>query len=164
MSEQTDPQTAAALRDQIASALYEREAPHGPAWADAHAMDREVFEAMADAVLTVILPTGRFLGDQLRDGWTEAAKAQGQIERVRKVLDERRTEVAEREADGMLPFGTPGAAWCDAVTVTCARVEDALRTSAEPKAVPAHDTGPSVAEAAADDRAHWTQKYAGDQP
>lgn len=55
------------------------------------------------------------------------ARAQAVITRVRAVLDERRREVAERETDGMLPFGTPGASWCDAVTVTCDRVQDALR-------------------------------------
>jgi hypothetical protein len=45
------------LRDQIAAALYERERPpRDPAWPEAYAADREVFEAMADAVLAVILP------------------------------------------------------------------------------------------------------------
>jgi len=44
-----------ALRDRIAAALYERERPpRDPAWADAYAMDREVFEPMADAVLAVL--------------------------------------------------------------------------------------------------------------
>jgi hypothetical protein len=70
---------------------------------------------------------------------TERQQAEAAIDRVRAVLAERRTEVAEREADGMLPFGTPGASWCDAVTVTCARVEDALRTPAEPQGVPVLD-------------------------
>jgi hypothetical protein len=53
------------------------------------------------------------------------------------VLAERLAEVAEREADGMLPFGTPGASWCDAVTVTCARIEDALRPKTAATGVPA---------------------------
>ena len=45
------------LRDRIAAALYERERPpRDPHWADAFAMDREVFEAMADAVLAVLPP------------------------------------------------------------------------------------------------------------
>jgi len=45
----------AELRDRIAAALYERERPpRDPAWADAYAMDREVFEAMADTVLAVL--------------------------------------------------------------------------------------------------------------
>jgi hypothetical protein len=59
-------------------------------------------------------------------------RAEQALARVRAVIAERRTEVAERETDGMLPFGTPGASWCDAITVTCARIEDALRTPAEP--------------------------------
>ncbi|MBK3631591.1 hypothetical protein JHN52_01170 [Streptomyces sp. MBT97] len=53
-----------ALRDQIAAALYERERPpQDPAWPDAYAADREVFGAMADTVLAVVLPTTRLLGE-----------------------------------------------------------------------------------------------------
>lgn len=49
------PADQTALRDRIAAALYERERPpRDPAWADAYAMDREVFEAMADAVLAAL--------------------------------------------------------------------------------------------------------------
>jgi hypothetical protein len=45
------------LRDRIAAALYERERPpRDPHWPDAYAMDREVFEAMADAVLPAVQP------------------------------------------------------------------------------------------------------------
>ncbi|NUS25069.1 MAG: hypothetical protein HOV92_12715 [Streptomyces sp.] len=45
----------AALRDSIAAALYERERPpRDPHWPDVYASDREVFEAMADAVLPVL--------------------------------------------------------------------------------------------------------------
>lgn len=45
----------AALRQRIAAALYERERPpRDPHWPDAYAADREVFEAMADAVLAVL--------------------------------------------------------------------------------------------------------------
>lgn len=47
--------TQPALRDRIAAALYERERPpRDPHWPDAYAADREVFEAMADAVLPVL--------------------------------------------------------------------------------------------------------------
>ncbi|MFF7824233.1 hypothetical protein ACFZCM_03320 [Streptomyces rochei] len=43
------------LRDRIAAALYERERPpREPAWVDAYPADREVFEAMADAVLAML--------------------------------------------------------------------------------------------------------------
>lgn len=49
------PSRRTGLRDQLAEALYERERPpRDPAWADAYAMDREVFEPMADAVLAVL--------------------------------------------------------------------------------------------------------------
>lgn len=48
----TDP-----LRDRIAAALYERERPpRDPHWPNAYAMDREVFEAMADAALGAVQP------------------------------------------------------------------------------------------------------------
>lgn len=54
--ERADPAPATAgLRQQIAAALYERERPpRDPSWADAYAADREVFEAMAGAVLAVL--------------------------------------------------------------------------------------------------------------
>lgn len=46
-----------ALRDRVAGALYERERPpRDPHWANAYAADREVFEPMADAVLTALKP------------------------------------------------------------------------------------------------------------
>jgi hypothetical protein len=44
----------AALRDRIAEALYRREWPRKQVWVQALAMDRETFEAMADAVLAVL--------------------------------------------------------------------------------------------------------------
>lgn len=71
-------------------------------------------------------------------------RAEQAITRVRVVIEERRTEVAERETDGILPFGTPGASWCDAATVTCARIEDALRTEPPSIGVP---VGPEPEEA-----------------
>lgn len=64
-------------------------------------------------------------------------RAEQAIARVRDVIAERRTEVAEREEGGILPFGTPGASWCDAVTVTCSRVEEALRAPVEHGGIPA---------------------------
>jgi hypothetical protein len=54
----TQPEPATdqtALRDRIAEALYERERPpRDPHWPDVYLSDREVFEAMADAVLAVL--------------------------------------------------------------------------------------------------------------
>jgi len=92
-------------------------------------------------------------------------KREAIIERVRKVIAERRIEVAEREEDGMLPFGTPGASWCDAVTVTCDRIDDALRFPNGPQGFirceNTHNDGPSVREAAADDR-RWPLEKAGE--
>lgn len=53
----SNPTDVPALRDRIAAALYERERPpRDPAWSGAYPMDRQVFEAMADAVLAVLPP------------------------------------------------------------------------------------------------------------
>jgi hypothetical protein len=113
-----------------------------------------------DDIATAVLPVVERETAQLRTERDMALRVaeveRGAIAQVRKVLDERRTEVAEREADGMLPFGTPGASWCDAVTVTCARVEDALRVLPPPgfiRSEPDHAAGPSVAECRDHDRA-----------
>lgn len=55
------PADQTARRDRIAEALYERERPpRDPAWAEAFAMDREVFEAMA-AVLSLTAVERQFL-------------------------------------------------------------------------------------------------------
>ena len=67
----------------------------------------------------------------------DVRRLQDRIDRAHQAMAERLAEVAEREADGVLPFGTPGASWCDAVTVTCARIEDALRERPESQHAPA---------------------------
>ncbi|MGW4270809.1 hypothetical protein ACWEGQ_00225 [Streptomyces seoulensis] len=48
------PVDRAALRQRVADALYRREWPSKQIWEQALAMDREVFEGMADAVLAVL--------------------------------------------------------------------------------------------------------------
>lgn len=91
---------APTLRDQIAAALYERERPpRDPAWADAYPADREVFEAMADAVLTVILPTTRLLGDLHRSAHEDLARVIDLYERWCKA--------------GPPPLGTSISRWWD---------------------------------------------------
>jgi hypothetical protein len=77
------------LRDRIAAALYERERPpRDPHWPDVYASDREVFEAMADAVLAV-LPASVDRAewdalasetDRLRTAWGEMRDRAEQIE------------------------------------------------------------------------------------
>ncbi|MFG3660271.1 hypothetical protein [Streptomyces sp. NPDC047706] len=60
------------LRQRIAAALYERERPPcDPHWPDVYAADREVFEAMADAVLSV-LPAHPDRATVLREAATAA--------------------------------------------------------------------------------------------
>ncbi|MFE6284379.1 hypothetical protein [Streptomyces sp. NPDC057877] len=90
-----------ALREQIAAALYERERPpRDPAWAEAHAADREVFVAMADAVLPVILPTTKLLGEIARSADAE----------VKRVID-----LYERWVKaGPPPLGASMSRWWDA--------------------------------------------------
>lgn len=128
-----------------------------------------VRRTIADAVLAAI---EEFLDIGDAEAWCKTCRrvwdgprhrcesdAEQAIARVREVLVERRREVAEREVDGMLEFGTPGASWCDAVMVTCGRIEEALQTATNPGHVP--DDGPSVREAAADDR-RWPLEKAGE--
>ncbi|MFC7909032.1 hypothetical protein [Streptomyces nigra] len=88
---------AADLRDRIAAALYERERPpRDPHWVDAFAADREVFEAMADAVLAVLPPPA---------------------DRAAVVADDEGDELVcvdqcgSCDACGMEPFGTPAEGW-----------------------------------------------------
>lgn len=120
--------------------------------ASSDALRQRIIESLDDypvACWTTRNLAGRVMGvvgGEL-DRWEKAARQNGelysaaenqrdeareQLARVRKVVAERRAEVAEREADGMLEFGTPGASWCDAVTVTCDRIDDALRVFPEP--------------------------------
>lgn len=87
-----------------------------------------------DTALLLAVLDGQAIDD------TELQQLRAQVARVRKVVAERRAELAEREPDGLLPFGTPGASWCDAVSVTCSRVEDALRVFPEPGGIPCPDT------------------------
>ncbi|MGW1267561.1 hypothetical protein [Streptomyces sp. NPDC002491] len=90
----------AALRDQIAAALYERERPpRDPAWADAYTADREVFGAMADAVLTVVLPTTRLLCELHRSAHEDLRRAVDLYERWCKA--------------GPPPLGTSISRWWD---------------------------------------------------
>ena len=56
----------------------------------------------------------------------DLAESRGQVERVRKALAERRAEVADYETE------RPASAWSDAVTVTCNRIDDALRVFPPP--------------------------------
>lgn len=56
---------ARTLREQIAGAIYEKCNP-GHTWASAHPDDVLAYGSDADAALTVVLPHGKFMGDQLR--------------------------------------------------------------------------------------------------
>jgi hypothetical protein len=74
--------------------------------------------------------------DELQRLRAQLAEARGQVERVRKAVAERRTEVAEYEAEN------EPSAWSDAVSVTCARIEDALRVFPESGGIPVPDADP----------------------
>ena len=85
------------LRDRIAAALYERERPpRDPHWPNAYAMDREVFEAMADAVLPVVQPEL----DALAPAVTEA-----------DLFSYEERERTGRNAGLVLPAATEATAW-----------------------------------------------------
>lgn len=75
--------------------------------------------------------------DELDALYERLAAAEGAVDRTRAVVAERRTQVAECEAehqagDGPLPLGHPMALWCDTVANICSDIEDALRTPAPP--------------------------------
>lgn len=102
------------LRDRIAAALYERERPpRDPHWADAYAMDREVFEAMADAVLAALLATGpdrepRIKLDDLNSDQLDGLY--GDLDRYTEILGEmndnairQAKELAEAQAKAATP-------------------------------------------------------------
>lgn len=95
--EPTEP-ARSALREQIAAAIYEKCNP-GHRWVDAHPHDVLIYGSDADAVLTVVLPHGKFLGDQLRHSGAV-------IERV-IALHERWVQ------EGPPPLGVPLARWWD---------------------------------------------------
>ncbi|MEU9865508.1 hypothetical protein AB0D99_32030 [Streptomyces sp. NPDC047971] len=59
----------------------------------------------------------------------QAGKDQAAIERVRKVLAERRAEIADYEAEN------EPAAWSDAAANTCSRIEDALVDHPKPRGI-----------------------------
>lgn len=105
----------AGLRNQIAAALYNRERPpRDPAWAEAYAADREVFEAMADAVLPVILPAARITA-------TLGRMSEADVQRV-VALYERWVKA------GPPPLGTSVSRWWDR---RLAELHDALLNPAK---------------------------------
>ncbi|MEU9597231.1 hypothetical protein AB0E06_10505 [Streptomyces sp. NPDC048109] len=127
----------AALRDRIAAALYERERPpREPVWADARPADREVFEAMADAVLPAVLPAPVDRIAVLREA---AAAITDVIERDRAYSPRRSNDRAalgaareivlglidnpRRVADETAATDTQPEAWCPPGCIACATDE-----------------------------------------
>jgi hypothetical protein len=94
-----------------------------------------IIDELVTAVLGVILPHGRFLGDQLRD-------AEATIERV--------ITLAEVWQDAPDPL----------VRVSAADLISTLRGPQQPDP----SAAPTLRECAVHDRAPWADKYAGDQP
>lgn len=118
--------------------LAGRNGDRSPQAASSDALRERLVDSLANYPVDCWTPrnlAGRVMGvvgGDLDRSEKVARESAEQLARVRKVIAERRAEVAEREVDGMLPFGTPGASWCDAVTVTCDRIDDALRVHPEP--------------------------------
>lgn len=91
-------QPQAELRDRIAEALYERERPpRDPHWADAFAADREVFEAMADAVVPVVSPAADRAADDLAIARATNQRLNLRAQRLESELAAYRRAVADWE-------------------------------------------------------------------
>ena len=148
MTDQTGAAPDSPLREQIAAALYERERPpRDPAWADAYAMDREVFEPMADAVLAVVQPhVDRAVAELAQEQHLYALRSD-QLTRVcreRQAAEERLARVrslADRWENALAP--------------------DRAYARSLRAALAAPDDGPSVAEAAEQDR-NWDLQKGGE--
>lgn len=93
-------------------------------------LDRHAEQACRDQAevrrLTALV--GQYADRAIANG-QRADEAEAALARVRAAVAERRTEVAEYEAE------QPPSAWSDAVTVTCDRIDDALRPQAEPQGI-----------------------------
>ncbi len=92
------PADQTALRDRIAAVLYERERPpRDPHWAEALPVDREVFEAMADAVLAVLPATTDQTAERYRTAWHSARRRasvlSAELTRRAPLLGEYATEI-----------------------------------------------------------------------
>ncbi|MCT9092899.1 hypothetical protein N4G70_29100 [Streptomyces sp. ASQP_92] len=75
--------------------------------------------------------------DELDALYERLEAAETAVSRTRAVVNERRAQVAEREAErqlaeGYLPLDHPMALWCDTVANMCSEVEYALRTPRKP--------------------------------
>lgn len=151
------PTDQTALRDRIAEALYRREWPRKQIWQQALAMDREVFEAMADAVLAV-LPEPADRGAVLREaaGIAESlrrfepatgARKSAQVSEnvgILRVAEELRRLAAEAptatkpETEAVCVCGHPTRQhFEDACLLTGCGCADALEISALPEALEA---------------------------
>lgn len=120
------------LRQQIAEALLRVLHPLGPHLATPD--ERRIVNDFADAVLAVILPHGKFLGDQLRE-------SEGALLRVLAAVEQLGNE-PHPSHDHPCP-------------------DDVLKAVRDALTAPAHDAGPTVAEAAANDR-RWPLEKAGE--
>ncbi|WP_406730925.1 hypothetical protein [Streptomyces sp. NBC_01794] len=146
------PAPAPELRGQIAAAINYALLPVMPraeyrAHATSHAADAVLavpairgLAEVRDALRVALGDRDAALAEeqQLRE---EVAEARGQLERVRKAIAERRTELAEYEAEH------EPSSWSDAVSVTCSRIEDALRIFPEPLGIPIDALGQQAAPA-----------------
>jgi hypothetical protein len=135
MTEQTSPSRRAGLRDEIAEAIWERQNP-GRRYADCEHPWQADAEADADSVLPVLYRAWPWLRAEAE----EATPAEAALARIAALAEE-------------YP-----------VAIDTALIDEALAHAEQPRATASRgaDHGPSVADCAADDRAHWTQKYAGE--
>lgn len=133
----TEPKaTAPSLREQLVAAIDDYPVA---CWTPGN---------LADRVLAVILPHGKFLGDQLRD-------SEARLAETRATLDEVLRHFTHKGHPGEPCLQT---GWISEKTVA------RWRAVLYPPQPTGHDDRPSVREAAANDRAHWADKYAEEGP
>ncbi|MEU2924164.1 hypothetical protein ABZ636_03755 [Streptomyces sp. NPDC007251] len=133
------PVDRAALRARIAEALYRHEWPGKQIWQQALAMDRETFEAMADAVLA-LLPEQADRAAEMDRLRTENGRMRHELEVMYGgAFDSLKPEPADRAADGHLCGNCEGVdpnscltrPKADSKAAVYAEVADRLATDAE---------------------------------
>jgi hypothetical protein len=95
--------------------------------------------------------------DQAEVANVRAAKAEAALARVRDLADEYPVGIDTALIEAALDQPAPGPAATEATDGPAW-----MRAGTRDLSIPAHDTGPTVREAAADDRAHWNAKHAGE--
>jgi hypothetical protein len=152
-ADRTNPTPAPAdspLRQRIAEAIHRNRFPDS-SWDRQPGQVRADYLDCAVAVLAVVQPELGFWADAAARAAAERDTACAALNRVANLADRIEDECAPTDAeDGLTAY--------DGGRLEAARhIRNALQPPAD-----AHNAGPSVAECAAQDAAHWNDKYAGE--